>query len=447
MKKLSLLISFLIILAISCTAQKWYPVSYKAYFTDSTKYAKPIRYMGTLLTPTAAEFNLLHGLTATNAELIYVHGVTSAIQTQLNAKQATLVSATNIKTVGGISLLGSGDIPTSGAGTVTSVAVTTANGVSASVANPTSAANLTFILGAITPASVNSVVVSGGSTPRLTVTGTTAVSGTNTGDNAINNLYSGLVTNATHTGDVTGSGALTIANGAVTLAKMANMATASFIYRATAGTGAPEVTSLATVKTALGLTGTNTGDQTSITGNAGTATKWYAPILVNNISVDGSADVTIPSNITATVDGYVMTVASGLWTCAAPASVTISARVDSIVAVLKDTIPLADVAVLKHATITPETSSYVLQLADDGTTITMNVASANTLTVPLNSSVAFPIGTVINIECIGAGKTTVVATGGVTIISKGSYLGITVLGDASLHKLGTNTWKLIGSLE
>jgi hypothetical protein len=49
--------------------------------------------------------------------------------------------------------------------------------------------------------------------------------------------------------------------------------------------------------------------------------------------------------------------------------------------------------------------------------------------------------------CIGSGKTTVVATGGVTIISKGSVLGITVLGDATLVKLATNTWKLIGSLE
>ncbi len=38
------------------------------------------------------------------------------------------------------------------------------------------------------------------------------LSGTNTGDNAVNSLYSSLVTNATHTGDVTGSGALTIAN-------------------------------------------------------------------------------------------------------------------------------------------------------------------------------------------------------------------------------------------
>lgn len=36
-------------------------------------------------------------------------------------------------------------------------------------------------------------------------------SGTNTGDNAVNSLYSGLVSNATHTGDATGATALTLA--------------------------------------------------------------------------------------------------------------------------------------------------------------------------------------------------------------------------------------------
>jgi hypothetical protein len=43
-------------------------------------------------------------------ELSYVKGVTSSIQTQLNGKQATLVSGTNIKTINSTSLLGSGDI-------------------------------------------------------------------------------------------------------------------------------------------------------------------------------------------------------------------------------------------------------------------------------------------------------------------------------------------------
>jgi len=61
-------------------------------------------------------------------------------------------------------------------------------------------------------------------------------SGTNTGDQTI-----------TLTGDATGSGtgsfAVTIANGAVTLAKFQNITTASFLGRSTAGSGAPEILS------------------------------------------------------------------------------------------------------------------------------------------------------------------------------------------------------------
>jgi len=68
-----------------------------------------------------------------------------------------------------------------------------------------------------------------------------------------------------HSGDVTSvaDGANTIVSGAVTLAKMANMATGSLIYRKTAATGAPEVQTLATLKTDLGLTGTNSGDSST----------------------------------------------------------------------------------------------------------------------------------------------------------------------------------------
>lgn len=82
-----------------------------------------------------------------------------------------------------------------GSGTVTSVSVTTANGVSGSVANPTTTPAISLTLGAITPSSINSVVLSGSSTPTLAVTGTSSISGANTGDQTI-----------TLTGDVTGSG-------------------------------------------------------------------------------------------------------------------------------------------------------------------------------------------------------------------------------------------------
>jgi hypothetical protein len=47
--------------------------------------------------------------------------------------------------------------------------------------------------------------------PTADATKVANLSGTNTGDNAVNTLYSGLITNATHTGDVTGSGVLTLA--------------------------------------------------------------------------------------------------------------------------------------------------------------------------------------------------------------------------------------------
>lgn len=72
-----------------------------------------------------------------------------------------------------------------GSGTVTSVSVTTANGVSGSVATATTTPAISLTLGAITPITVNGVTLSGSSAPTLAVTGTTTVSGANTGDQTI----------------------------------------------------------------------------------------------------------------------------------------------------------------------------------------------------------------------------------------------------------------------
>ena len=66
-------------------------------------------------------------------------------------------------------------------------------------------------------------------------------------------LNTAKATNATHTGAVTGSTALIITDKAVTLAKMNDMATASFIGRNTTGTGVPEIISAATARTMMNL--------------------------------------------------------------------------------------------------------------------------------------------------------------------------------------------------
>lgn len=62
------------------------------------------------VTATATEVNVLDGITVSTTELNYTDGLTGNIQTQLNNKQATLVSGTNIKTLNNTSLLGSGNI-------------------------------------------------------------------------------------------------------------------------------------------------------------------------------------------------------------------------------------------------------------------------------------------------------------------------------------------------
>jgi hypothetical protein len=93
------------------------------------------------------------------------------------------------------------------------------------------------------------------------------------------------------------------------------------------------------------------------------------------------------------------------------------------------------------------TANYTLDMSDIGDLVELNVGTANTLTVPLNSSVAFPIGTKIDIAQYGAGQTTITAASGVTIRSFNGALKITgQYGAATLVKIGTNEWYCFGNL-
>jgi hypothetical protein len=99
-----------------------------------------------------------------------------------------------------------------------------------------------------------------------------------------------------------------------------------------------------------------------------------------------------------------------------------------------------------YQTIDEKTANYVLVLTDAGKCIEMDNASARTITVPPNSSVAFPVGTLIDLARTGAGSVEVVAGSGVTIqASVGRFLRAQH-SMATLQKRGTNTWRLIGDL-
>lgn len=92
-------------------------------------------------------------------------------------------------------------------------------------------------------------------------------------------------------------------------------------------------------------------------------------------------------------------------------------------------------------------TSYTLVLADAFKLVTMDNASANTLTVPPASSVAFPVGTRIDLGQDGAGQTTVAAGAGVTVRTPETLLLRKQWGKATLIKRATDTWDLEGNLE
>jgi hypothetical protein len=94
-----------------------------------------------------------------------------------------------------------------------------------------------------------------------------------------------------------------------------------------------------------------------------------------------------------------------------------------------------------------QTASYTLVLSDADKLVEMNVATANNLTVPLNSSVAFSTGTQILLAQYGAGQTTIVATSGVTIRSNGAKLKLNAqYSGATLIKIAENEWYLFGDI-
>ena len=107
-----------------------------------------------------------------------------------------------------------------------------------------------------------------------------------------------------------------------------------------------------------------------------------------------------------------------------------------------------DLGKLADATIDEKSASYTLALTDKNKFIKMSVTStANTVTVPTNASVAFPIGSQIHIIQYGTGKTQVIPVSGTVILyaTPGAYLRAQY-SSATLLKCDTNIWMLMGDL-
>ena len=98
-------------------------------------------------------------------------------------------------------------------------------------------------------------------------------------------------------------------------------------------------------------------------------------------------------------------------------------------------------------------TTYTFILTDaDQKLVTASNASAQTYSIPTNASVAFPIGTQINIIAIGAGQVTInaVTSGTTTVLSNGGTAAAPKLrvqySAATLMKVATDTWYVVGDL-
>jgi hypothetical protein len=105
--------------------------------------------------------------------------------------------------------------------------------------------------------------------------------------------------------------------------------------------------------------------------------------------------------------------------------------------------------------IDPKTSTtYTFVITDaNNELITASNASAQTYSIPTNASVAFPIGSQINIIQIGTGQVTInaVTPATTTVLSTGATAASPKLraqySSATLVKAATDTWYVIGDIQ
>jgi hypothetical protein len=97
-------------------------------------------------------------------------------------------------------------------------------------------------------------------------------------------------------------------------------------------------------------------------------------------------------------------------------------------------------------------TSYTTVLGDAQGLVTMSNASANTISIPTNTSVAYPIGSSINIIQTGSGITTInaVNSGTTTVLSNGITAAApklrAIYSSATAIKAGTDLWYIVGDI-
>ena len=95
-------------------------------------------------------------------------------------------------------------------------------------------------------------------------------------------------------------------------------------------------------------------------------------------------------------------------------------------------------------------TTYTTVLDDNGKLVTLSNASGITLTIPPNSSVAYPVGAQLNLAQLGAGQVTFAGGSGVTIVSTGATASAPKLraqySTATAVQTSTDNWLVMGDI-
>lgn len=384
---------------------------------------------------------------------------------------------------------------TPGSGTVTSVSVTTANGVSGVVATPTSTPAITLALGAITPTSVaSSGAISGttftGSGAALTALNGTQITTGTVADARIASVLTGksvngvtLVTGGSSTAYLSADGTYSTpaggGGGTVTTVSVVtangvsgSVATATTTPAITVTLGAITPSSVAASGNVTGanLSGTNTGDQTTVTGNAGTATALQTARNINGVSFNGTANITVTADA-STLTGTTLAALSGANLTALNGTqittgTVADARIDAAIARLAgpaftgtpsaptaasgtSTTQLATAAFVMAALagwnniVAETTTARTIGLSDAGKYIRSSNAGTVTITIPTNAVTAFPIGTEIVFRRMSGAGAFALSNAGVTINNSALAATIAAHGNFAIKKVATDEWDLI----
>lgn len=90
-------------------------------------------------------------------------------------------------------------------------------------------------------------------------------------------------------------------------------------------------------------------------------------------------------------------------------------------------------------------TSYTLTLGDGAKAVEVSNAGDHILTIPANSTVAFPVGTVIEIARMGTGSVTLTPASGVTLRHPYASLAIrSQFGTSTIRKRATDEWIVVG---